>query len=271
MPKYLLQISYTLDGVKGVVSKGGSARQAAASGGGRERRRNPRVDLFRVRRHRCLRHRRPARQRRGRGVGAQRDGSGGATVRTVVLLTPEEIDAATSQKVQYTPPARSRDLTGSRDSSVARGDRPVGLGRPVAPRAGVETGVGDPGDRHRQQVVAGGDAAAAVHDRRRSDDRRSARRARRADRWRPSASRLSRCGRLIAPGMWPALRIDRFDLAAVPLGRPGVDQGRAALDEVGDVVGVDDAAPALDDRVAGRHPARRRRRSSAVRPASQAW
>ena len=30
--------------------------------------------------------------------------AGGATVRTVVLLTPEEIDAATSQKVQYTPP-----------------------------------------------------------------------------------------------------------------------------------------------------------------------
>ena len=30
--------------------------------------------------------------------------AGGATVRTVVLLTPEEIDAATNQKVQYTPP-----------------------------------------------------------------------------------------------------------------------------------------------------------------------
>ena len=30
MPKYLLQVSYTLDGVKGVVSKGGSAREAAA-------------------------------------------------------------------------------------------------------------------------------------------------------------------------------------------------------------------------------------------------
>ena len=29
MPKYLLQINYTLDGVKGVVAKGGSARKAA--------------------------------------------------------------------------------------------------------------------------------------------------------------------------------------------------------------------------------------------------
>ena len=30
MPKYLLQVNYTLDGVKGVLSKGGSARRTAA-------------------------------------------------------------------------------------------------------------------------------------------------------------------------------------------------------------------------------------------------
>ena len=30
MPKFLLQVNYTLDGVKGVLSKGGSARRAAA-------------------------------------------------------------------------------------------------------------------------------------------------------------------------------------------------------------------------------------------------
>ena len=30
MPKYLLEVSYTLDGVRGVTAKGGSARQAAA-------------------------------------------------------------------------------------------------------------------------------------------------------------------------------------------------------------------------------------------------
>ena len=29
---------------------------------------------------------------------------GGASVRTVVLLTPEEIDAATQKNVKYTPP-----------------------------------------------------------------------------------------------------------------------------------------------------------------------
>ena len=31
MPKYLLQVNYTLDGLKGVVAKGGTARKAAAS------------------------------------------------------------------------------------------------------------------------------------------------------------------------------------------------------------------------------------------------
>ena len=30
MPKYLLQVNYTLDGVKGVLAKGGSARKSAA-------------------------------------------------------------------------------------------------------------------------------------------------------------------------------------------------------------------------------------------------
>ena len=45
MPKYLLQVSYTLDGVKGVVSKGGSAREAPL-GHGRKRWRIARVALF---------------------------------------------------------------------------------------------------------------------------------------------------------------------------------------------------------------------------------
>ena len=38
MPKYLLQVNHSLDGVKGVLSKGGSARKAAAAAtGGRTR------------------------------------------------------------------------------------------------------------------------------------------------------------------------------------------------------------------------------------------
>jgi hypothetical protein len=37
MPKFLLEVNYTLEGVRGVVAKGGSARQAAAQAAARER------------------------------------------------------------------------------------------------------------------------------------------------------------------------------------------------------------------------------------------
>lgn len=104
MPKYLFQVNYTLDGVKGVVAKGGSARPAAAQAvaehlggtvesfyfafGG--------TDAFVVA------------DLPDNGAAASLaltvSAGGGAAVDTVVLLTPEEIDAATKEKVPYTPP-----------------------------------------------------------------------------------------------------------------------------------------------------------------------
>lgn len=106
MPKYLLQVNYTLDGVQGVVSKGGSARQAAAQAaaesvggtldslyfafGG--------TDVFAVA---DLPDNAAA-----AALALTVTAAGGATVSTVVLLTPEEIDAATQQGVQYTPPGQ---------------------------------------------------------------------------------------------------------------------------------------------------------------------
>ncbi len=104
MPKYLLEVNYTLDGVRGVGAQGGSARKAAAqraakSVGGK-------VDSF----HFAF---------GGTDVFVIADmpdntaaaalaiavtAGGGATVRTVVLLTPEEIDAAAAKTVKYTPP-----------------------------------------------------------------------------------------------------------------------------------------------------------------------
>ncbi len=104
MPKYLLEVNYTLDGVKGVLAKGGTtreavAREAAKSAGGS-------LDSFYF-------------AFGGTDVVTIADlpdntaaaalaltvtGGGGATVRTTVLLTPAEIDAATSKTVLYTPP-----------------------------------------------------------------------------------------------------------------------------------------------------------------------
>lgn len=104
MPKYLLEVNYTLDGVQGVMSKGGSAREATAQAaaesvggtldsfyfafGG--------TDVFAVADL-------PSNEAAA-ALALTVTAAGGATVRTVVLLTPDEIDAATQQTVQYTPP-----------------------------------------------------------------------------------------------------------------------------------------------------------------------
>lgn len=105
MPKYLLEVNYTLDGVKGVVAKGGSARKAAAAAaaesvggkldsfyfafGG--------TDVFVVA---DLPDNEAA-----AALALNVSAGGGASVKTVVLLTPEQIDNATSKKVTYTPPS----------------------------------------------------------------------------------------------------------------------------------------------------------------------
>ena len=104
MPKYLLEVKYTLDGVKGVVAKGGSARKAAASAaaksvggkvdslyfafGG--------TDVF------CIAD--LPDNEAAAALALNVTAGGGASVNTIVLLTPEEIDNATGKKVKYIPP-----------------------------------------------------------------------------------------------------------------------------------------------------------------------
>jgi uncharacterized protein with GYD domain len=104
MPKYLLQANYTLDGIKGLKARGGSARlaavkEAAESVGGK-------VESFyfafgdtdayvivdypdNV---------------SAAAAALTVSASGGATVRTVILLTPAEVDAATEALTTYRPP-----------------------------------------------------------------------------------------------------------------------------------------------------------------------
>jgi uncharacterized protein with GYD domain len=104
MPKYLLETNYTLEGVRGVLAKGGSARLAAAKAaaesaggsiegfyfafGG--------VDVFVIADL-------PSNEAAA-AVALTVSAGGGATVKTTVLLTPEEIDAAAQQSVSYSPP-----------------------------------------------------------------------------------------------------------------------------------------------------------------------
>jgi uncharacterized protein with GYD domain len=104
MAKYLIEVNYSLDGIKGVKTEGGSARVAAATAlieslGGK-------VESF----HFAL----------GNtdayvivdmpdsvsivAAALAVNAGGGATARTVSLITPGEVDAAVKVKSTYRPP-----------------------------------------------------------------------------------------------------------------------------------------------------------------------
>ena len=104
MSKYLLEVNYTLDGIKGLKSEGGSARVAAATAlieglggkvesfyfafGG--------SDVYVIADY-------PDNVSAAAATLAVSAG-GGATSRTVVLLTAAEVDAAAAKKTNYRPP-----------------------------------------------------------------------------------------------------------------------------------------------------------------------
>ena len=104
MPKYLFEVQYTLDGMKGLKEKGGTARLAASKAlveevggtiesfyfafGGR--------DAFII----ADLPDNVASAALGLIVGA----SGGVNSAVTVLLTPEEIDQAAKKQATYKPP-----------------------------------------------------------------------------------------------------------------------------------------------------------------------
>ena len=104
MPKYLVEASYTAEGVKGIQSAGGSSRRdaiaaLAESVGGQlesfyfafgERDVYTVVDL-------------PDNES-ATAVALTVNASGAVTVRTTVLVTPEEVDAAAKRSVEYRAP-----------------------------------------------------------------------------------------------------------------------------------------------------------------------
>ncbi|MFD1932278.1 MULTISPECIES: GYD domain-containing protein [Nonomuraea] len=104
MPKYLIQATYTADGIKGVLREGGTGRRQAVermteSLGGRVEQMYYAfgetdvyviVDL--------------PDNVSSAALGLRVSAAGGARTKTVVLLTPEEIDEATRQEVEYRAP-----------------------------------------------------------------------------------------------------------------------------------------------------------------------
>ena len=104
MAKYLVIVNYKADGIRGIVDKGGSARRdvaaqlASSLGGSLESfyfafggdDAYAVVDL--------------PDNVSAAALGLTVSGSGAVSARTVVLLTPEEIDQAAKKQPTYTPP-----------------------------------------------------------------------------------------------------------------------------------------------------------------------
>ena len=104
MPKFLIEASYSAEGVKGVQSAGGSSRRDAVKqtleglGGSLEsfyfgfgdRDAYVTADL-------------PSNEAAA-AVALAVNSAGGASVKTIVLLTPEEVDAAAQRSADYRPP-----------------------------------------------------------------------------------------------------------------------------------------------------------------------
>jgi uncharacterized protein with GYD domain len=104
MPKYLFEVNYTLDGVRGLLAQGGTARQAAAQAAAESLGGDIESfyyafgdrDLYVV-----------ADMPDNVAVAAYAlavSAGGGVTTKTVPLLSTAEVDAAAGKQVGYQPP-----------------------------------------------------------------------------------------------------------------------------------------------------------------------
>ena len=102
--KVLWSVNYTLDGIKGVLKEGGSARKAVAQklvesvGGTLE------AFYFAYGDHDVYVIADLPDNEAAVSASLQVTAAGGATISTTVLLTPEEFDGAVGKSVEYRPP-----------------------------------------------------------------------------------------------------------------------------------------------------------------------
>jgi uncharacterized protein with GYD domain len=106
MPKYLFQVSYTIDGAKGVMKGGGSARRKAveemlaASKGKLE------AFYFTFGADDVVLIAELPDHVAASAIALTVAAAGGARTKTTVLVTPEEVDEASKRQVNYRPPGQ---------------------------------------------------------------------------------------------------------------------------------------------------------------------
>jgi uncharacterized protein with GYD domain len=106
MPKYLIEASYTADGAKGLLKDGGTKRRQAAeaaikSVGGRVE-----AFYFAFGDNDAILVVDAPDNATVAAASVAINASGAVTTKTVVLMTPEEVDQAVKKTVSYTPPGR---------------------------------------------------------------------------------------------------------------------------------------------------------------------
>ena len=104
MPKYMIQASYTVEGVKGVQSKGGSSRRDAVAdmvagvGGSLE------AFYFSFGDSDVVAIADLPDNAAATAIALTVNAAGGAATKTSLLMTPEEVDEAAQRSVEYRPP-----------------------------------------------------------------------------------------------------------------------------------------------------------------------
>ena len=104
MPKYLIEASYTLDGIRGIMKSGGTARreavrQAVESVGGRFE-----VQYFALGEQDAFVIADLPDHVSAAAISLAVTATGAARTKTTALLTPEEVDQAVKKTVKYEPP-----------------------------------------------------------------------------------------------------------------------------------------------------------------------
>ena len=106
MPKYLVQASYTREGVEGVRSKGGSSRRDAVAETARSLGGELESFYFAFGDHDAYVVVDLPDNEAAAAVALTVNAAGGATTKTTVLLTAEQVDDAAKRSVEYRPPGR---------------------------------------------------------------------------------------------------------------------------------------------------------------------
>ena len=104
MPKFLIQASYTAQGVEGVRSKGGTSRRDAVAEAIRGVGGQLESFYFAFGDHDAYVVADLPDNEAAAAIALSVNAAGGVSAKTVVLLTPEEVDQAAKRSIDYRPP-----------------------------------------------------------------------------------------------------------------------------------------------------------------------